>query len=150
MLKKKEFYFYKILPIPSIFVVETASYPFRRFATKLEIKKTLKYFVKRKLDNIAELFKIIAGTNTLVYNTKGRSSWHVNNKSLSAMDEHIRDKGAIVDQEGGIHSTASSYKDYLKRNDLVIKDWADGSNRKAPALSNRNEISRLVEKVIGN
>lgn len=48
----------------------------------------------------------------------------------SAMDIEIDKKGAIIDNMGNFHTTPQSYKDYLKKNDLVIKDWTPGTLKK--------------------
>lgn len=51
-------------------------------------------------------------------------------KSSSSFDDQINDKGGIVDNMGNVHTTAHSYKNYLKENNLVIKDWTEGSLKK--------------------
>jgi hypothetical protein len=50
------------------------------------------------------------------------------NTAKSAMDVEIEKKGAIIDNMGNKHTTAQSYKNYLKDNNLVIRDWSLGSN----------------------
>jgi adenylate kinase family enzyme len=46
----------------------------------------------------------------------------------SAMDIEIEKKGAIIDNMGNPHTTAQSYKNYLKNSGLVIRDWTEGTN----------------------
>ena len=48
-----------------------------------------------------------------------------------AIDSHIDKYGAVVDNMGGQHTTAQSYKNYLKDNGLVIKDWTPGTLKKS-------------------
>lgn len=133
MLKRKYFYIYKFFPIPECFVIEGVKE--MRFKTKLELKKDFLYFFKKILDSLRKPTKLA----TISY---------YSTRSLSSFDYHIQEKGAIVDQEGNLHTTAKSYKDYLKANDLVIKDWSEGSNRKQMQLSDRREIAKLVNKYI--
>lgn len=52
----------------------------------------------------------------------------INIKARSSFDDEIARKGAIIDNMGNAHTTAHSYKNYLKDNGLVIRDWSEGSN----------------------
>jgi hypothetical protein len=132
MLKSKNSYAYHHLPIPSYLVIEGFGYV--RFKTKEELKQDFKYYFKKLLYKFK---KPVISNKDFYYSTK----------SLSSFDYHIRDKGGIVDQEGNVHTTASSYKDYLKKNDLVIKDWSD-NNSDRMQLSDRNEVAKIVNKYI--
>jgi hypothetical protein len=134
MLKRKHFFTYKNIPIASFFIVE--GFQCLRFKTKDELKSDLRYFY-RKL--IAKLKK-----ETI---TKADYSWY-STKSLSSFDYHIQEKGGIVDCNGNVHTTARSYKNFLKDNDLVIKDWSDGSNKQKQQLSDRAEVAKIVNKYI--
>lgn len=134
MLRRKYFFLYKNIPIPSFFVVE--GYQLCRFKTKKELKIDLSYFFKKL---VAKLKK---ETNNF------SSSSYYSTKSLSSFDYQIKDKGGIVDCNGKIHTTARSYKNFLKDNDLVIKDWSDGSNKKEMQLSDRAEIAKQLNKLI--
>lgn len=58
----------------------------------------------------------------------------INIKASSSFDDEIARKGAIIDNMGNAHTTAHSYKQYLKDNGLVIRDWAPGSNSDARKL----------------
>ena len=107
-----------------------------RFKTKKELKIDLSYFFKKL---VAKLKK---ETNNF------SSSSYYSTKSLSSFDYQIKDKGGIVDCNGKIHTTARSYKNFLKDNDLVIKDWSDGSNKKEMQLSDRAEIAKQLNKLI--
>jgi len=75
----------------------------------------IKYFF-RKRKKLRDCRSSLLSSNSLVF------------KSISSFDEQIRDKGAIVDNMGNKHTTAQSYKNYLKENNLVIRDWSPGSN----------------------
>jgi len=132
MLKRKYFFTYKGIPILPFFVIEGVNTV--RFKTENEIKKDFLYYLKK----ILALFK---KKSSLKYNDYSFSA-------LSSFDIHIKDKGAIVDNQGNIHTTARSYRNYLKENDLVIKDWSDGSNKPKQQLSNRADIAAIVNKYI--
>jgi len=134
MLKRRYFFTYKNILIPSLFVVK--GFQCFRFKTKEELKHDLTFFCKKL---VAKLKR-----QTITQNSSG---WY-NTKSLSAFDYQIQDKGGIVDCDGNIHTTAQSYKNYLKDNDLVIKDWSDGSNKRQMQLSDRAEIAKQINNYI--
>lgn len=51
-----------------------------------------------------------------------------NTRNVPAYDptlsQYIRDNGGIVSMhDGSVHTSERSYKEHLKRNNLVIKDW---------------------------
>lgn len=130
-------------------LVETGSYPYVRHATEDEKRKTIKYYrdlkreeFRKNLDNLKIFFRIKKRDIEKTYFSSPVF------KSISVMDEQIRDKGAIVDSHGGLHSTPASYKEYLKKNDLVINDWSAGSNKKKPKLSDRREVAGIVEQYL--
>jgi hypothetical protein len=131
MLKRKYFFTYYGVVIPSFFVVEGIR--ILRFKTKIELKQNILFYCKK----LFALFR------------KESIKWQgLSTKSLSSFDYQINEKGGIVDCNGGIHTTAQSYKNFLKDNDLVIKDWSDGSNKPKQQLSDRAEIARIVNKHI--
>jgi len=134
MLKRRYLFTYKNILIPSLFVVE--GFQCIRFKARKELKHDLTFFFK----------KLVAKLKRQTI-TKNSSGWY-NTKSLSAFDYQIQDKGGIVDCDGNIHTTAQSYKNYLKDNDLVIKDWSDGSNKRQMQLSDRAEIAKQINKYI--
>jgi hypothetical protein len=134
MLKRKYSFFYKNIPVPSLFVVE--GYQMFRFKTKEELKHDFVYYVKKL---VAKLKKQSI--------TNNGSGWY-NIKSLSSFDYEIDKKGGIVDCNGNVHTTAQSYKNFLKDNDLVIKDWSDGSNKRQMQLSDRADIAKQLNKYI--
>lgn len=117
-----------------------------RLPSFLITKTYTSYRLKSKnelLQNISFYYKIL-----LAFFEKD-----IKNKSIgmiikSSFDNQIQEKGGIVDCNGGIHTTAQSYKNYLKDNDLVIKDWSDGSNKPKQQLSDRAEIAKIVNKYI--
>lgn len=122
------------MPLPDfIFVKGVGVF---RFKTFLELKQDFKYYLKKTLDKIK---------NRKYYRNKSFSNVDLVFSSLSSFDKQINEKGAIVAQDGSIHTTARSYKNYLKDNDLVIKDWKDGSNK--PKSNLDKEIKQvLLEK----
>lgn len=132
MLKRKQYFTYYNILVPSFLVVE--GYQMYRLKTKKELKQDISYFFKK----LFAKFK-----KKTIY----KSNW-INTRSLSSFDYHIQEKGGIVDQEGNVHTTSSSYKNYLKANDLVIKDWSDGSNKKQMQLCDRSEVANIVNKHI--
>lgn len=132
MLKRKYFFTYKYFPIPSIFIVEGFSY--FRFKTRQELKKDLLFYFEK-------LLAILKKKNNLQCN------WY-STRSLSSFDYHIQEKGGIVDNMGNVHTTAKSYKNYLKENDLVIKDWSDSSNKPKQQLSDRADVAKIVNKYV--
>jgi hypothetical protein len=134
MLKRKHFFIYKSIPIPSLFIVE--GFQSIRFKNKEELKHDLKFFYKKLLA------KLKKQTNNF------SSSSYYSTKSLSSFDYQIRDKGGIVDCNGKVHTSAQSYKNFLKDNDLVIKDWSDGSNKREMQLSDRAEIAKKLNNLI--
>jgi len=134
MLKRRYFFTFKNIPLPQMLVVE--GFQTFRFKTKQELKHDLKFFYK----------KLVAKLKKQVIINKG-SGWY-SAKSLSAFDYHIQERGGIVDCNGNIHTTARSYKSFLKDNDLVIKDWSDGSNKKQMQLSDRAEIAKQLNNYI--
>lgn len=99
-----------------------------------ELWNDFKYVIKNKLD--------ISRANYI------NSSISFSTRSLSSFDYHIQEKGGIVDNMGNVHTTAQSYKDYLKANDLVIKDWTDGSIKPKQHLADRAEVAKIVNKYI--
>lgn len=135
MLKRKYFFTYYHFPIPSLFVVEGVR--MSRFKTKKEILHDIQFFYKK-------IFTIFKKRNNRYLDFRG-----ITTKSLSSFDYEIQKKGGIVDNMGNVHTTAQSYKNYLKENNLVIKDWSDGSNTKPKQqLSNRADIARAVNKYL--
>jgi len=134
MLRRRYFFTYKNIPIASLFVVE--SFQSFRFKTRKELKEDFRYYVK----------KIVAKLKKQSIKNNG-SGWY-STKSLSSFDYEIDRKGGIVDCNGNVHTTAQSYKSFLKDNDLVIKDWSDGSNKRELQLSNRAEIAKIVNNHI--
>jgi len=134
MLKRKNFFTYRSIFIPAFFVIE--GFECFRFKTKEELKKDLTFYYKKILAKLKR--EPILKMNSGRYNTK----------SLSSFDYQIQDKGGIVDCNGKVHTTATSYKNFLKDNDLVIKDWSDGSNKKQMQLSDRAEIAKQLNKYI--
>lgn len=131
MLKRKYFFTYRGFWIPSFFVNE--GFQSLSFKAKAELKEDIIFFYKKLL----AYFKKKVNYTCDFYSTK----------SLSAMDYHIQEKGGIVDNLGNVHTTAQSYKNYLKENDLVIKDWADGTNKKqSMQLTDRTHIAELLNK----
>lgn len=134
MLKRRYFFTYKNIPLPSLFVIE--GFQCFRFKTREELKHDIRFFYKKL---VAKLKKQSI--------TKNGSGWY-NTKSLSCFDYQIQDKGGIVDCNGNVHTTAQSYKNFLKDNDLVIKDWSDGSNKRQMQLSDRAEIAKQLNNYI--
>lgn len=132
MLKIKYYFTLWGLPIPSIFIVE--GYEEVRFKTKGELKESFLF----QLNKLVALFKKKVNYKISFYSTK----------SLSSFDYQIRDKGGIVDCNGNIHTTAQSYKNFLKDNDLVIKDWSDGSNKPKHQLCDRDKVGEIVNQYI--
>lgn len=49
----------------------------------------------------------------------------------NAFDRHIDEFGGIQDTMGNVHKTGSAYKEYLKQNNLVIRDWTPGTLKKS-------------------
>jgi hypothetical protein len=97
-------------------MTSTGGYGFRR-KTYLELKRDFTYKLPKPFDGFD------GGSLLIITNS---------------FDNQIADKGAIVDNQGNIHTTAQSYKNYLKENDLVIKDWSDGSlNRSSNELQQK-------------
>lgn len=131
MLKKKYFFTYKYIPIPSFFINE--GYQRFYFKSMEEIKKDFIYKIKKLF-----AFTKKPTIKQFTYSTK----------SLSSFDYQIQEKGGIVDCNGKVHTTAQSYKNFLKDNGLVIKDWSDGSNKPKQQLSDRAEIAKIVNKYI--
>lgn len=133
MLKENCYFTYKNIPIPSFFVIHTF-YGFR-FKTKNEIKKDLKYI----LSKIKGIFK----------KKDERFQNKISVIIKSSFDSEIESKGGIVDNMGNVHTTARSYKNYLKDNGLVIRDWSDGSLKKPQMqLTDRGEIARIINETI--
>lgn len=131
-LKKKYCFFF--FPLPDFLFVEGVGV--FRFKTFQELKQDLKYYSKKTLDKIK---------NRKYYRNDSYDKNNLILSALSSFDKHINEKGAIVAQDGSIHTTARSYKNYLKDNDLVIKDWKDGSNK--PKSNLDKEIKQvLLEK----
>ncbi len=65
----------------------------------------------------------------------------------SAMDVEIEKKGGILANDGSIHTTANSYKNYLKNNGLIIKDWTSGSLSKPSIKSvDKKVINEIINK----
>jgi hypothetical protein len=112
--------------------------------------KEIKSFNRLKKDLINHYKKLLAKLKKQsIFKEIELKEVFVNFSVLSSFDNQIKDKGAIVDQEGGLHTTVASYKDYLRKNDLVIKDWKDGSLRKQEMqLCNRDDIARTLERLI--
>lgn len=136
MLKRKYFFTYYGFPLPSFLIVE--GYQCFKLKTKQELKQDCLFYYKKlvaffKKDSISK--SRFGGFGNIT-------------KSLSSFDYEIQEKGGIVDCNGNVHTTAQSYKNFLKDNDLVIKDWSDGSNKPKQQLSDRAEIARIVNKYI--
>lgn len=136
MLKRKYFFTYRNIPIPSFFVIEGVR--MSRFKTRTELKKDFSFFFKK----LVALFK-----EDVTFKSKFVGFGNIT-RSLSSFDYQIQDKGGIVDCHGNVHTTAQSYKNFLKDNDLVIKDWSDGSNKPKQQLSDRAEIAKIVNQYI--
>lgn len=134
MLKRKFFFTYYNLPIPSMFIVE--GYGLIRFKTKEELKQDFSFYYNK----LIALFK-----RDSTFESKFGGFGMVT-RSLSSFDNQINEKGGIVDCNGNVHTTAQSYKNFLKDNGLVIKDWSDGYNKPKQQLSDRAEIARIVNK----
>lgn len=107
-----------------------------RFKTKEELKKDFSFYYNK----LIALFK-----RDSTFESKFGGFGMVT-RSLSSFDNQINEKGGIVDCNGNVHTTAQSYKNFLKDNGLVIKDWSDGSNKPKQQLSDRAEIARIVNK----
>lgn len=136
MLKRKYFFTYRNIPIPSFFVIEGVR--MLRFKTKTELKKDFLFYFEK----LVALFK-----KETTFKSKFGGFGNIT-RSLSSFDYQIQDKGGIVDCNGNVHTTAQSYKNFLKDNGLVIKDWSDGSNKPKQQLSDRAEIAKIVNKYI--
>lgn len=136
MLKRKYFFTYYNFPIPSFLIV--VGYQCFRFKTKKELKKDCLFYYN----------KVLAFFKKESISSYEFSSFANVTKSLSSFDYQINEKGGIVDCNGNVHTTAQSYKNFLKDNDLVIKDWSDGSNKPKQQLSDRAEIAKIVNKYI--
>ena len=130
MLRRKYFFTYKNIPVPSLFIVEGCR--MFRFKTKKELIQDLLFYRKK----LVALFK------------KDFKDKRVGFIIRSSFDSQIQDKGGIVDCNGNVHTTAQSYKNFLKDNDLVIKDWSDGSSKREMQLSDRSEIAKQLNKLI--
>ena len=64
----------------------------------------------------------------------------------NSFDEQIRNLGGIVDNMGNVHTTAHSYKSYLKENGLVIRDWTEGTNKPKAQKCDVSDIPMHLRK----
>lgn len=86
----------------------------RKRFTLEKIKSEIKYFFNHLFSKEIELIE---------------GAWSgINIKATSSFDDEIARKGAIIDNMGNPHTTAYGYKNYLKDNGLVIRDWKEGTN----------------------
>jgi len=85
----------------------------------------------RKRFTLARLVEAIKYFLRRLRRAKDYSSWSnmMTIKSTTSFDDEISKKGAIIDNMGNAHTTAHSYKNYLKENNLVIRDWTEGTNK---------------------
>jgi len=133
MLIRNSFYTYKKIPVPSFFVIEGFGYS--RFKTWEELRNDFSYFLKKLLAILKK--DSITGFSSLAF------------KTSSSFDDEISLKGGIVDCNGGIHTTSQSYKNFLKENGLVIRDWSEGSLKKPTMHTvSKVDVAEIVNKYL--
>lgn len=71
----------------------------------------------------------------------------INIKATSSFDDEIARKGAIIDNMGNAHTTAHSYKNYLKANGLVIRDWTEGTNKRQVQKASNEDVLKAMRDI---